>query len=688
MTVFRRGVKRAASFAAPALASALSVMLPSEGQAADAAPTIDPATPIATAADVDTLYVWGKRETGIGTSLSASEGVVSFGTFVDRPLLRPGELAEVIPGVAVTQHSGSGKANQYFMRGFNIDHGTDFSASFDGAPLNLRSHAHGQGYLDLNFLTPELVETVRYKKGPYAAEVGDFSAAGSAAFETFHTLPEQFATMTAGSHDFARLVAAGRLGDGYVATDLTTSDGAWERPENLKKGSLILRQTLGSWNLSALAYGARWSSTDQIPQRAVDSGLIGRLGTIDPTDGGTTSRFILAASTHRPDGFDASLYVQRYRVSLFSNFTYFLDDPVNGDQFNQAEKRWIGGGGLSKTWKSSDTLGFSLGVEGRYDDIGKIGLYRTRARQRLSTDREDSVQEGSTALWGQANWGQGPFRATLGLRADGYRVDVDSDNPSNSGRKTDGILSPKLTLAYRATDSLELYADAGRGFHSNDARGATARVAPGGAATDPVQLLVPATGGEVGARYEQPGFSASVAVWALRLASELVYTGDAGDTESTNASRRVGVEFLVNWTPTPGLNIDLSAAATRARYRGAGADDRIPNALDYVLTSGAAYRFTDRTSAEITLRRLGPAALIEDNSARSKPSTVANLLLRQKFKRFELTAEVLNLFDSKSNDITYFYTSRLEGEPAGGVDDYHFHPVEPRSGRLSLKARF
>lgn len=295
----------------------------------------------------------------------------------------------------------------------------------------------------------------------------------------------------------------------------------------------------------------------------------------------------------------------------------------------------------------------------------------------------------SGAGWGEAAWSSGAFRATAGLRIDGTGVDIRSDDPRNSGRKSDATISPKLALSWQASSAVEFYVNAGRGFHSNDARGATARVSPDGLTSiDPVSLLVPATGGEVGVRWEQPGITASFAVWALKLDSELVYAGDAGDTESTDASRRIGLEALVNWSPTPGLNFDVGAAVTRARYVDAPGANRVPNALDYVVTGGVTARISERLTGEVTVRRLGPAPLIEDNSARAPSSTVANLLLRYRVGPFELTGEVLNLFDGKAADITYFYASRLPGETSEGVDDYHFHPIEPRTVRIGVRRNF
>ncbi len=221
--------------------------------------------------------------------------------------------------------------------------------------------------------------------------------------------------------------------------------------------------------------------------------------------------------------------------------------------------------------------------------------------------------------------------------------------------------------------------DIGRGHHSNDARGAVVPV-------DPVSLFVPALGGELGARYEREGFSASLALWTLRLDSELVYSGDAGDTESSNASRRLGAEALLNWTPVRGVNVDFSAATTRARYRDtAPGEDRIPNALRYVLTGGVSVALSSRATAELTVRHLGPAPLIGDDSVRSDSSTLANLMLRYDFERVSVFAEVLNLLDRDDHDIDYFYASRLPGEPVYGVADLHFHPMEPRTFRVGVK---
>lgn len=639
------------------------------------------------------ITVWGVRHPQIGKAFTATEGVVDFGKFEDRPLLRVGELAEVVPGLAATQHSGTGKANQYFLRGFNLDHGTDFSTSLDGMPINLRTHAHGQGYLDINFLIPEIMETIAYRKGPYSADAGDFSAAGSARFQTFDRLPESFVQLEAGENNWRRAVAGVNFGElGYAALDFTGDDGPWDVPEGFEKRNAFVRLNLGDFSLSGGAYHAKWNSTDQVPQRAIDAGLISPLGSIDPTDGGDTQRLFLNLSRNADDGWNGNVYVQQYRLRLDSNFTYFLDDPVNGDQFEQSEKRTIWGGSFSKEF-DTQLLGRwrpRIGGETRYDDIDRVGLYKTIAGQRLSTVREDAVEELSGAIWADAQAQYGPVRISLGVRADAFDARVKSDDPLNSGSKRDSIISPKAAIALEVAKGLELYASAGSGFHSNDARGVVSTIDPvSGSAVDPAPLLVTAKGAEIGARFERRNFSVSAALWGLDLDSELVYAGDSGASEPSNASRRYGVEVLSTYTPYSWLTLDGSAAVTHARFRNVATNaSYIPNAIDYVVTGGATVRFTPDVMATLTVRRLGPAPLIEDNSARGKSSTVVNGRVSWRIGRVTLALEGLNLTDSDEDDIRYFYTSRLAGEPADGVDDYHLHPVPPRSFRIQTKINF
>ena len=682
---FPRGVvARAPVWLWPAAAFALIAP-----ESAAAPPGADPNTPTVLAGLApEQVYVWGLRQETIGMATSASEGQVNFVEFQDRPLRRPGELVEVVPGLAVTQHSGTGKANQYFLRGFNLDHGTDFSVSFDGVPLNLPSHGHGQGYLDLNAITPEFIEVISFRKGPYFADAGDFSSAGTAALESFTAPRSTFAEFTAGKDNFYRVLGMAEVGDAsYIGGELSFSDGPWMNPESLEKINVLGRFALGgNWSLTALAYSAQWDSTDQVPRRAIDEGLIPRLGTIDPTDGGETSRTIVALRNRDMNGWDALAYVQRYELNLWSNFTYFLDDPVDGDQFEQADERWIFGGSVAKTWDNLGAWTISTGAQIRGDEIDSVGLYDTVARARINTVRQDKVSEWAGALWTEGARMFGPVRAVLGLRADAIGVDVESDNKLNAGDASDVLVSPKLALAWRVSESFELYADAGRGFHSNDARGATATVSPRtGLPTDPVDLLSPSTGAELGVRWNAGPFSTTATAFWLHLDSELVYVGDAGETESTSASERFGGELLLTWRPIDRIDIDLSAAATHARLIDSPGAGRIPNAIEYVFTGGISALVTDELIATLTFRLLGPAPLTEDGLIKSDTAFTSNFLLRYQIGRFTFTGQILNLLNNADNDIQYFYTSRLSGEPAHGIDDFHFHPMEPRTWRLGVR---
>ncbi|MET4256321.1 hypothetical protein ABIC09_001252 [Bradyrhizobium sp. S3.12.5] len=328
------------------------------------------------------------------------------------PFSRPGEALEVVPGLIVTQHSGEGKANQYFLRGFNLDHGTDLAISVDGMPVNMPTHGHGQGYADINFLIPELIQSVNVRKGPYFADQGDFASAGAVAIDYVNKLPHNIAETTFGSFGYRRAVAAGssRVGDGTLlaAVEAAKYDGPWDVPDDVRKLNGVLRYSQGTatdgLTLTAMAYSNGWNSTDQVAQRAIDQGLINRLGTLDPTDGGTTNRFSLSSNWAQSGDYgqtNVSAYVVRSDLRLFNDFTYFLDNPVNGDQFSQLDSRTLGGVDARHTfdWRFAGVEAQTrIGVQSRYDDI-HVGLFKTEQRSWLSTVRDDRVQEGNVSLW-------------------------------------------------------------------------------------------------------------------------------------------------------------------------------------------------------------------------------------------------------------------------------------------------
>lgn len=651
------------------------------------------------------IEVFSRTNHLLGEASGASEGEVGPSQLATRPFLRRGELLEAVPGIVITQHSGSGKANQYFLRGFNLDHGTDFAVSVGGMPVNLRSHGHGQGYSDLNFLIPEFLQGISYQKGSHVLTNGDFSAAGAAQFHLATAVPAPFAKVEVGENQHLRFVTGATVRSGATATSTVGLEagyynGPWDRPENSRRFNALIRQAWVSQGadvaLTALGYRGEWHSTDQVPLRAIEGGLISRFGIIDPTGGGDSDRASLSFDWKkelRGVATAVNAYAVRYRMDLYSNFTYFLDDPVNGDQFNQRDDRTLLGASLTHrrpvTWAGLRTETI-LGVQLRSDEVD-LELNRTSARQLLSTVRADEVRESSAGVFaGALVRFSDRLRAEAGLRGDFYRFRVESDNVLNSGRRAAGIGSPKLSLAFQVTPKTELYANAGYGFHSNDARGTVIAVNPvDGSPADPVTPLARARSAELGLRTAAvPGLVSTTSVWLLDLDSELVFVGDAGATEAAGATRRYGVEFANFYRVNPWLAFDADVAFTHGRYRDAPGADRIANSLDTIATGGAIVELPGGFSGALRWRYFGPQPLVEDNRVRSPSSLTLNARFAWRTPHWDIALDVLNLLDRRNEDIAYAYTSALPGEPAGGVDDRHVHPGEPRQFRLVFTRRF
>lgn len=656
--------------------------------------------------------------TAPGEQTSASEGTVSGALLQRRPVLRPAEVLEFVPGVIVSQHSGDGKANQYHLRGFNLDHGTDFATWLDGMPVNMPTHAHGQGYTDLNFLIPELVQAIHYRKGTFAAEDGDFSSAGSARLQLKDQLERGQASVTLGENRFARALVAGSTelpaGPLLYAVEGAYHDGPWQQPQHHKRVNALLRQSVQDGatrhSFTAMLYSARWDSTDQVPQRAVDSGEIDRFGAIDPSDGGHSQRSSLSWQATRvvSDGeWQAGLYAIDSRLSLFSNFTYFLDDEANGDQFQQAEKRLVLGGQVQRSW-ATPLAGLAsqhtLGLQWRHDRLSPVGLYTAVGGERRDVIQQSRVRQTSLGLHGQSETRWLPWlRSITGLRIDRISVDVDSSVADNSGTRSDVAPSPKLSLVFGPWAKTELFANTGWGFHSNDARGMTSRltakVNPDTGSRDAIGRADPLArtrGHELGLRGEWlPGWHTNVALWQLNLDSELVFVGDAGETEASGASRRRGIEIGQHWQPAPGWWVDADVAWSKARFRqeqgdAPNAGRRVPGAVERVASFGISFDDKGPWTAQFQLRHFGPRDLIEDGSVRSKGSTLAYARLGRKLTPdTRVHVDVFNLFNRQASDIDYFYESRLAGEPSGqGTADLHSHPAEPRTVRVSLVLAF
>jgi hypothetical protein len=645
--------------------------------------------------------------TGRGIADSASQGALTATQLETRPVLRAGELVEGVPGLIVSQHSGEGKANQFYLRGFNLDHGTDFAATVAGVPVNMPTHAHGQGYIDLNFLIPELVSGVQFTKGPYFAEEGDFSAAGAAHINYATALEGPAMHVSGGGQGWGRVFAAASpsVAGGHLlaAVEFNRNDGPWERGDDYRRRNGVLRYTRGDaqngWSLTGMTYQAAWNSTDQVPQRAIVTGRLSRFGALDRSNGGDTYRHTLAFNVQRSRQRSLTRvtgFVLGYGVDLFSNFTYFLDDPENGDQFEQVDRRLVAGLHVSHAWRTrwgSRSVEHRAGVQLRNDHIGAVGLYATRARVRHDTIRVDRVVQSSGGLWGSTNvhWADW-LRTSAGLRADGYRFRVDASRPENGGRDTAGLVSPKLGVVLGPWRGTEWYVNAGYGFHSNDARGTTIAVEPrSGDPVDRVAPLVRARGAEVGLRTVLiPRVQTTLSIWRLDSDSELRFVGDAGTTEPGRPSRRHGVEWSTSASLRPWLVLDADVAWSRAGFTDDHPAGReIPGSVGRVASIGMSVDRNRTPFGSVRWRHLGPRPLIEDASIRSRSTSLVNATAGMRLsKRLALVANAFNLFDSRASDIDYFYTSRLPGEPREGVGDVHTHPAVPRTVRVALEISY
>jgi hydrogenase/urease accessory protein HupE len=659
------------------------------------------------------IIVEGRADSLIGVADSATQGTVGAAQLAERPILRAGEILETVPGVIITQHAGGGKANQYFLRGFNLDHGTDFYTSLDGMPVNLPSHGHGQGYTDMNIVIPELVQRVNYQKGVYYAENGDFSSAGAAHLETFRVLPQSIAIAEGGMYGYGRgmFASSPKVGEGHLlyAGEVYHYDGPWDTPDDYWKFNGLVTYSQGDdangFSITARGYHGEWDSSDQVATSAVDTGLVDLFGSLDDTTGGDSQRYSLEGEWHRANEKSATkvmAYGFYYDMDLFSNFTYFLTDPVLGDQFEQVDKRWAAGldasHSLFNQWFGREVEN-AFGLQVRNDWI-ENGLFNTQNRQRVAkaggtipaTTREDDIIETSVGIYYKnlAQWAE-KFRTEAAIRGDFYNFNVDSTLPANSDTRSDAIASPKLSLIFGPWAKTEVYVQGGLGFHSNDGRGVTTTVDPvTGAPVDRADPLVQTYGAEIGVRtVAVEGLQSTLSFWWLDIDSELLFVGDAGATEATRPSRRYGVEWANFYNITKALTLDADFSFSHARFRDDDpAGDYIPGSIESVIAAGITYRAECGFFASLRLRYFGPRPLIEDDSVRSDLTILLNGKLGYQInKTWTVSAEVLNILDRTDHDIDYYYESRVT-PAAAAVEQIHFHPVEPIQARFAVTARF
>ena len=632
---------------------------------------------------LEEIVVFGRGEHLIGEARAASEGTVGGADLAVRPLLRVAELLEVVPGLIAAQHSGSGKANQYFLRGFNLDHGTDFTTTIDGVPLNMRSHGHGQGYLDVNGLIPEVVSRIDFRKGPYRADLGDFALAGAAILSTIDRLDDPFLAVEGGGYGWRR-VAAGLsqdISDGsmLLVGQWKTYDGPWEQPEGLQHvslyGKLQQQRDVGRTWVSLASYNAKWKPTEQIPERAIGTAICeDRFCSLDPSATGVTTRHILAGGIEA-DRWQVNAWSQFYDWNMYSDATYDF-------QIRQWDRRLTHGARLSLDLHESERLRWTAGAEGRLDQASKVQVDHTDNRQFVEFVAAHRITEGSLAAYSELNFNASErLRLFGGLRADHYQFRAKATEAGfASGNADDSLLSPKLGAALTLTPEVELYANWGRGFHSNDARGVAA-------SDPPVPGLVKGEGREIGARFQRGPLSLTGTYWWLDVDSELKFVGDSNSVEPGSGSTRHGYELVAFWRPLPWLAVDATWTASHARFEDSPGADRIPGAVESAGELGiAAVRGAWELSAR--LRHLGPYPLVEDNSDRSDSEDLLNLRAARRFGQVMLYGEVLNVLDHRGKDIVYRYESYLPAIDAGPTDGRVSRADEPRTLRFGVRYHF
>ena len=640
----------------------------------------DAATPNPT---IEEAIVFGRGAQQIGEASTASEGTVSGADLAIRPLLQTAELLEVVPGMVAVQHSGSGKANQYFLRGFNLDHGTDFTNYVDYVPLNFRSHGHGQGYLDVNGLIPETVDRVDYRKGPYRADWGDFSMAGASFMQTIDRLEENYVSAEVGSYDWRRLAVGGTvdLGQGSLTgvAQYKTYNGPWELEEDLENKSIwtkYFRETsYGTFRATLSGYSASWNPTEQIPESAIGTDVCEDIFcSIDGTAEGQTDRWI-ATFLMEGEDWESALYAQYYDWEMSSNPTY-------DEQINQFDERWTFGGHIGANTTLSDSVDVHYGGDFRYDDVSRVGVNLFESGEFIAENGNNSLTEASVGAYAEVTWAvTDKLRITPGLRADYFDFNVTALNSiSAEGSETDSLVSPKFGLAYTISNDLEAYANWGYGFHSNDARGVVDD-------TNPVEGLARGEGYELGGRYQGDGFKLSTAVWWLNLDSELSFVGDSNSVEPKGGSERYGVEFVAFWQPYEWLALDAVYAKSIARQAdpleagGKYIEGAVEDSGQLGLTVN--YGPWDVSSR---VRYFGSYALLPDNSESVGAQATVNLRVARTFEHFTLYGEILNLTDNDAKDIVYYYETNVAG--LGPSEGRVSRAKEPRTFRAGLKVLF
>jgi hypothetical protein len=613
-----------------------------------------------------------------------------------RPVKSSQELLRIVPGLFIAQHQGGGKAEQIFLRGFDIDHGTDINISVDGLPVNMVSHAHGQGYADLHFVIPELVKNVDYGKGPYYAGYGNFNTAGYVNLQTINKLDKNRIQVEAGQFNtFRSLVMMNLLNinnsrqNAYIAGEFLYSDGPFKSPQHFTRFNIQ-----GKYNLSVnsdndlsvtlSSFSSKWDASGQVPARAVNRGMIDRFGAIDDTEGGNTGRtnaaIKLTSKLKNGSAIENQFFYSRYNFNLFSNFTFFLNDPVNGDQIKQKEKRnIIGYNGVytkQEEWKGfrvSSTKGLGF----RYDRTGNSELSHTLNKSAtLQEIQRGNVKELNAFAYIDEKVQKGNWLFNTGIRFDYFHFAYqDKLNPRQPGRSKT-IISPKLNIEYNISKSLQAYVKTGKGFHSNDTRVVVA--------SSGKEILPAAYGSDLGVMWKPlPGLLINSALWYLYLQQEFVYVGDEGVVETAGKTKRYGIDFSARYQFSKNLFADADWNFSRARsIEAAKGKNFIPLAPILTSTGGISYKHTTGLNGSLRYRYIKSRPANEDNSVTAKGYLISDLALNYTQQKYEAGIVIENIFNTKWNEAQFETTSRLKNE-SQPVTELHYTPGVP----FFLKAR-
>lgn len=613
-----------------------------------------------------------------------------------RPTKSSQDILRMIPGLVTAQHAGGGKAEQIFLRGFDIDHGTDIKLTVDGMPVNIVSHAHGQGYADLHFLTPEIIENVDFNKGPYYSNQGNFTTAGYANFQTKNVLDKSLIKTEAGLFDSYRMVglfdilgkeAKSKNQNAYISSEYVYTNGYFKSPQNFNRINIMGKYhgLIGNdkiLTLSASTFSSKWDASGQIPDRAVTSNLINRFGSIDDKEGGKTSRnninFMLTKLAKNGGVIKNQLYFVNYNFELFSNFTFFLEDSINGDQIKQAEKRTIYGYNCSYAKNNkifNKNLKSEIGVQLRHDVVKNIELSHTANRKTLINPISfGQITESNAGLYLDETLN---LTEKLILNA-GVRLDIfqheyinDLDTAYNKRVRSNHIVSPKLNLFYNFTNNFQFYIKTGTGFHSNDTRVVVSD-------STSLTTLPRALGMDVGLFFKpSKRMLVNAAVWALDLEQEFVYVGDAAVVEPSGYTRRLGADLSIRYQILNWLYLDFDGNYTMPR----SVDDSvgknfIPLAPTLTSIGGLTAKFKNGLNAGIRYRFVGDRPANEDNSVIAKGYGLLDGVINFIKPKYAIGISVENILNSEWNEAQFDTESKLQTENQP-VSELHYTPGTP-----------